>query len=122
MANHAILHEGVQIGEFRLDSIPGCSKVGVSHHLEIYVPWRGRGLGHVAQRERLALAKSLGFKVLLATVVGSNRAQERILSQAGWRRITFYEKVGNGDTVHLWLRNLADPYEEAGFFSKGGCR
>jgi GNAT superfamily N-acetyltransferase len=116
---YPIEHEGKQIGKFRLTPLPGCAKVGVSHHLEIYESFRGRGLGHKAQKARLDLAKSLGFRVLLATTRDTNAPQEHILPAAGWKRVTFYEE--DGFVVHLWSKNLADPYEEADFF-QGGCR
>lgn len=109
---HYIMHEDKRIGEFELTPLPGNSKMCVSHGLKIYEEFRGKGHGKRAQQERLILAKSLGFKVMMATVLGNNSRQDKILTGAGWKRVTFYEKP-DAEHVTLWVRNLCDPYEEA---------
>lgn len=109
------------VGRFDLTPIPGCSVVAISHHLSIDPEHRGKGLGKRAQQERLAMARSMGLQLLLATVVEGNKPQERILEGSGWKRVSHFDNPKTGNRVVLWSKNLTDPYD-CGFFEGHGCR
>lgn len=108
----------VVVGYYELDPMPGCSRVGISHGLQIFDNFRGRGFGTWAMGERLKKAKELGYEVLIATVVEGNVAEERILEKFKWRRVTVFNNLKTGHTVNLWMKHLNDPYETDWI---GGC-
>lgn len=113
MARYEIVEDGVHKGFFDLSTFPGCCKICISHNLRILPAFQHQGTGKRAQKQRMLLAKSLGYKIILATVNDKNKAQEKILTKYGWRRVTFYDNHENGNRIALWYRNLDDPYEEA---------
>lgn len=115
---YPIEHEGREVGEFYLSGIPGCCKVCLSHGLKIKPEFQDQGIGTHAQGQRLKLARELGFKVMMATVVDENKRQETILTRFGWKRSTAYESE-KGYKVHVWVKNLCDPYEDAQGQGKG---
>ena len=112
MSTHMIMHEGQVVGHYTLEKFPGCSAICISHHLEIAPEWRGKGIGTRSHKERLEQALAMGFKVVMATTVKDNIAQEKILSHSGWRRIREFYNSKSGHTVVLWFNPIADPYRE----------
>lgn len=119
MASHRIERDGVCIGEFQLTPLPGNSKICISHGLQIFEEYRGKGYATKANQERVELARSLGFKIMLASVRTDNLKQGHILRKTGWRSVSYYHN--DGYNVTLWIRHLDDPYEKADFFCGFGC-
>jgi RimJ/RimL family protein N-acetyltransferase len=106
----------VVIGSYSLDPLPGCPVIGVSHHLNIYPEWRGKGHGTQAMQERLDKAKELGFRILLCTVrtYPENTPQVKILRRFGWKICREFSNVKTHHNVTLYIKDLHDPYEYAG--------
>lgn len=122
MARHEItIPEVGVVGHFDLEPMPRCPKVAISHSLEINSEHRGKGFGRLAMEQRLQLAKSLGFQVIICTVREGNTAQERIMSRFNFRRITFFDNPTTDHRVGLWYKNINDPYD-CGFYEGAGCR
>lgn len=113
------LIRNIPIGSYEIDELPGCKRVGVSHKLQILIEFQKRGYGYKAMADRLDKARELGYKVLLATVVNSNKAQQKILRKFKWKEVTTWFNPTTGNDVTLWVRNLDDPYETDWI---GGCR
>lgn len=105
---------GYQVGEYQLDPMPGCPRVGISHGLRIHEEHRGRGYGKQAMKDRLAKAKELGYDILLATVVSNNERQNAILSKNQWKRVREFTNMKTNHQVTLWMRHVSDPWEDFG--------
>ncbi len=103
-----------QIGHYQLDPFPGCSKIGISHGLEIYPQFRNKGYGKKAHAERLAEAKRLGYEVLLCTINSANVAQVKILKHYGWRITREFWNPKTDHKVTMYYKHLTDPYAEWG--------
>lgn len=119
---HEITIEGVGVvGSFELDSMPGCAKVGISHHLEIAEQHRGKGYGNQAMEDRLRLAREQNFRYILCTVVNGNKPQESIMRKFKFKSVSHFDNPTTGNRVVIWGKNLDDPYD-CGFYEPGGCR
>lgn len=89
------------IGE--IDSLPGCTQVGVSHSVFLPIHHRGDGLGSMANKERLRIAfEELGYDMLICTVDHNNAAQRSVLNKNGWLCLTDFTSSKTGHLVELW--------------------
>lgn len=92
------------IGE--IDSLPGCSQVGVSHAVFVPPEDRGRGWGKEANLERLTyMFNELGYDYALCTVDSANLAQVKILEGNGWKKLDEFKSSKTGHTVCLYGAN-----------------
>jgi len=74
-------------GNFRLSTLPGNSRVVVSHAVWLPEEKRGQGLGKKLLRTRLTALREAGAKLMLSTVKNSNRREIHLLRQRGFRRL-----------------------------------
>jgi len=106
-----ILHPDVpslRIGTFEMTPMPGCPRVGISHGLEIFPEFRGKGLSKRTQEVRDAFAKQSGFVVLISTTRCGNTPQEhRQEGNAAKVVASFYNNSTKHD-VKLYVRHLYD--------------
>lgn len=102
--------KGVVIGRYELSPLPGCKAVAVSHGLVIDPEYRRQGWGHKAMAERIEIAKSLGYQVLIATTEATNTPQQKILMKAGWKIARGFLNPRTGHDLTLWTKHLTDPY------------
>lgn len=98
-----VTDDGQQIAE--ISPFPGCNQIAVSHSV-FNLPNADFGFGHAHMRERLALLKSLGYDVVVCTVLDDNVKQEKILMHAGWiPDFWFFNKKTHNGLRH-WHKNL----------------
>lgn len=91
-----------------IDSLPGCSQVGVSH--AVYVPASGRndGAGTLANTLRTGyMRETLGYDYALCTVNAANDAQIHLLMKNGWTRLDAFDSSKTGHHVTLWGKRLS---------------
>lgn len=112
MSKYEITHpdSGEVIGQYFLDPMPGCRAVGISHGLYIQPPWRGKGFGSLAHKERLKQAIKDGYEVLICTTQNINKAQTKILARNGWKIARSFLNSKNGHDLTFWIKHLTDPY------------
>jgi len=92
-----------------IDSLPGCSQVGVVHAAFVDPLSRSRGVGYEAHCDRLEWMKTfLLYDLALATVCEENEAQIKIMQKAGWTKATTFVSRKTGHNVGLWFRKLED--------------
>lgn len=102
----------IEIGHFDLDPFPGCHFVGISHALEIKPEYRNKGYGTQAHKDRLDIARSLGYQILLCTIRSTNKAQVKILRKYGWKIVKEFSNIRANRSVTLYYKDLHDPYGE----------
>jgi RimJ/RimL family protein N-acetyltransferase len=107
-----IIKEGKIVGEFKLSPLPGCAKICVSHGLKIYPEFQGKGFSTEAHKQRLALARHLGYRVIIATIVTTNKKQIHTLRKNHWKEVREFFNPKTGNNVTLWYKDLDDPYAE----------
>lgn len=95
-----------EFGFFELNPFPGSNQIVVSNHAFIYPEHRGKGLGSKKHRERLELAASLGYDLILCTVRDTNAKQRAILRNNGWTIYVGFLSTETEHGVELWGRRL----------------
>jgi GNAT superfamily N-acetyltransferase len=95
-----------EFGFYELNPFPGSNQIVVSNHAFIYPQYRGKGLGQLQHKERLAEAKKLGYNYILCTVNKSNMAEIHILQKNGWDYLSFFENVETDHTVSIYGKSL----------------
>lgn len=93
-------------GFYELNPFPGCNQIVVSNHAFIYPEHRGHGHGKRQHTERLAMAKWLGYDLMLCTVRADNEAELHILRINNWIVERDFISKETGHKVQLWSRNL----------------
>lgn len=95
------------VGE--IDTLPGCSQVGVSHSVFIPPDLRGKGLGKKANAIRLGyMQEHLCYDYALCTVDLNNARQVHILIENGWQKLDEFISSKTGHRVALYGRRLND--------------
>ena len=89
-------------GAYEIDSLPSQPQVAHCHGFFVYHELRGRGLAHTLKLHQKATLASLGYDYATCTVCGSNAAQQRVLTRAGWVRIASFTSSKTGEEVEIW--------------------
>lgn len=96
------------IGEYEFTSMPGCSRIGISHGLKIYPEFRGKGLSKQTQDIRDNKAKELGYIIILSTTAVGNAAQEHRQEWNCSKKVQWLFNDKTGHDVILYARHLYD--------------
>jgi len=88
--------------KFVLTFMPGNRRVLISHGVEVFPGFRGKGLGTSMCEMREQVARLAGVTLLLATVRDENLAEVRVLEKCGWKRLTQNEE----NKCSLWGKQL----------------
>jgi len=87
---------------FRLQSLPSCCGVLVSHDSYVVDAWRGKGLGNLMQDMKTWLGETLKIGKMIATVHQGNAAEEHLLRKYGWRPGEPFLNHRSGSTIIEW--------------------
>lgn len=87
-------------GNFRLSTLPGNSRVMISHAVWLPEDKRGKGLGKRLLKTRMAALRASKVQLVLATVKNGNHKEAHLLRQRGWKRLI---KFGG---TSLWGKTL----------------
>ena len=93
--------ESNEISHFSLSYLPGCREVMVLHGVAVDPTLRSLGVGALLHACRLDIARGVGAKVVLCTVLSGNSAEKSIISRAGWR-----VALPVHGQVEMWSREL----------------
>lgn len=92
------------IGE--IDTLPGCSQIGVSHSVFLPKQFRGEGRGTNANTKRQILAfEELGYDALICTVDSANLSQGKIMVSNNWTLLTSFKSRKTGHDVDIWFKS-----------------
>jgi len=90
-----------------IDSLPGCSQIGVSHSVFCPPELRNEHRATEANKRRLTFMKvDYGYDYALCTVDLENRHQIKILASNGWRQLSSFISTKTGHSVGLFGRDL----------------
>ena len=90
------------IGAYEIDSVPSQPQIAHCHAFFVPNDLRGRGLAHTLKFHQKVTLASLGYDYATCTVCGSNAAQHRVLTRAGWVRIASFTSSKTGEEVEIW--------------------
>lgn len=98
--------DGVVIGFYELNPMPGCNQVVISNHAWIAPAYRGKGYGDRAHKERLTKAKELGYDYIMCTINANNEAQRAILYNNMWYLRDGFKNKETGNDIEIWGKRL----------------
>lgn len=91
-----------RVGAYEIDSVHSQPQVAHCHAFFVPNDLRGQGLAHILKSHQKATLASLGYDFATCTVCGSNAAQQRVLTRAGWVRIASFTSSKTGEEVEIW--------------------
>ena len=95
------------VASFRLEHLPGCGGILLSHDSYVSYNERGKGVGAIMQEMKMWIANKLEAGVLLATVIVGNEAEEALLGKHGWKTVgPSFRNVHTENDVRMWQRIL----------------
>lgn len=90
-----------------IDSLPGCTQIGVSHSVFCPPEHRNKGRGTEANKRRLTAMKvDYGYDYALCTVDMNNAAQVRVLAANGWKCLSMFTSSKTGHLVGIYGKPL----------------
>ena len=113
---YQILHpdDGKTIGHFEINAFPGCASMCVFNHVYLKPEYRGLGLGKAAHKQRLEMARDLGYDCAICTVKSDNMVETTVLIRAKWKFARHFYNHETANMVSIYTRDLHDPWEEFG--------
>lgn len=92
--------------QYFLSGFPGCCGILVSHGSWLAEKFRGFGLGDYFHKERLRLAKEMGYSCITCTTISSNKTEIAILTKNNWKKVHEFVNSRTGNTVHIWVKDI----------------
>jgi hypothetical protein len=83
---HVITHAYEKVAHFNLELFPGNHDIVVSTGAFVAENRRGVGIGWQMLKMRMAVAKKVGFQVMLATVEKKNEKEQQLLTRSLWTK------------------------------------
>lgn len=91
----------VEVSHFSMSFLPGCRDVMILHGVVVEPSLRNMGVGALLHQCRLDIARAIGVKVVMCTVLSGNSAEKGIITRAGWRVALQVNPM-----VEMWSREL----------------
>ncbi len=91
---------------FTLEQQPECCGVMVSTQTFVIKERRDQGIGTAMMNLKEAIAKEFGYKLLTATVVEGNEAEQKILKKFGWTKHLTFKNDRTTNDVSFWSKIL----------------
>lgn len=95
--HYVVDSKGTRMGHFKLRKMPYCAAVYIICNLEVYEPYRGKGISKFMVSKAIEIAKDLKVKRLLATVVETNTPMLRTLKD--WKVVDRFKNYHTGNVV-----------------------
>ena len=101
-----LVHLGRNFAEFGLDMLDGCCGVVVSHHVQVYPSFQGKGLGQLLLQIRQEAILQAGYTMMIATSIADNKRENHILQKNGFKPMHQFVNARTNNTVTMWQKNL----------------
>lgn len=88
--------------------MPGQSQVALCHSFFVPVQLRGHGFGHQLKLAQMKALETTRYDFALCSVASDNPAQQRVLTQAGWRRLAAFPNSKTGGETEIWGWQVGD--------------
>jgi len=96
------------LAEFGLDMLDGCCGVVVSHHVQVWPSFRGKGLGQLLLQIRQQAILAMGYTMMIATSIARNERENHILQKNGFKPMHQFVNNRTQNTVTMWQKNLRE--------------
>lgn len=91
---------------FNLSSFPACCGIVVSNAANVHPSFTGKGINTIANQFRLELAKILGYGMIIAADIMSNKASIKTLNKNDWKQINTFINPRSGNELGVFIKNL----------------
>ena len=98
--------EGVVISRFELAQMLGCCGICISTGTYVHPEFRGKGINSLLNNFRIAIAKDLGYGLLMCTDLKSNTPQMKTLDKNGWKHIREFKNPRTGNILNITIKEL----------------
>jgi len=97
---------GEKVSSFVLRPMPGCHAICISHAVEVFEPYRNKGVGSTLEELRYEVCKTMNIATIICTVVSTNSVQIRIMEKKLWQRMFELKNPKNNNTVLFFKKDL----------------
>ena len=94
------------ISTFKLIQMIGCCGICVSTNVFVTSKYRNKGVNTILNNFRIAVAKELGYGLLLCTDVSNNIAEVKTLDKNGWEHIYNFRNPRTGNNINISIKKL----------------
>lgn len=98
--------EGFVISRFELAQMLGCCGICISTGTYVHPDFRGKGVNSLLNNFRIAIAKDLGYGLLMCTDLKSNTPQMKTLDKNGWKHIYEFKNPRTGNILNITIKEL----------------
>lgn len=98
--------EGFVISRFELAQMLGCCGICISTGTYVHPDFRGKGVNSLLNNFRIAIAKDLGYGLLMCTDLKSNTPQMKTLDKNGWKHIYEFKNPKTGNILNITIKEL----------------
>lgn len=95
-----------EFGECNITTVPGCSTLCISHGVQVFPQFRGKGHGKRNMALRLARMKAMGYSHVLCTVRKDNEIEVGMLLNNNWKFLYSFDNPKTSNRVMLWIKEL----------------
>jgi len=89
-------------GAFLIDPMPSQPQLALCHGFFVQHSKRGKGRAHGLKALQNQILHELQYDFAVCTVDGSNEAQKKVLTRAGWRWLASFINRKTGSHTELW--------------------
>ena len=89
-------------GAFEITSLPGQPQVAICHSFFVRHGLRGHGKGHEIKAQQRHTLQALHYDYAVCTVAAENLAQQAILTQGGWQKLTEFKNHRSNEVTEIW--------------------
>ena len=98
---------GSEIASFQLLTMANCCGICVSTRANVNEAFRKMGLGTLLNELRKDIAKNDGYGILFCTSRLDNEAQQKILTNNGWKKIFMFNNPRTKNNITLDIYDLS---------------
>ena len=97
----------IPIASFTLKQMIGCCGILVSTNTYVDKKYQGQGIAHEFMELKIAIAKELGYSMMMSTVdIGNNPAEVHILEKFGWKKIQEFVNKRTKHTLGIFTYDI----------------
>lgn len=94
------------ISTFKLIQMIGCCGICVSTNVFVTSKYRNKGVNTILNNFRIAVAKELGYGLLLCTDISDNTAEVKTLDKNGWKHIYNFKNPRTSNKINISIKEL----------------
>ena len=96
----------IEVGNFNLAPLPGCCGVVVSCYSYLTPMSRHTAIGKIFHEIKEAVAKEMGYSLMISTTDMTNVPQVVSASRAKWRFIDFFTNKRTGNKLGVAIKHI----------------